>query len=56
MDHHFIFELKRDQIPMLTADLVKQGVEILQIQPRYSLEDFFLSLTTPDKDVDHFAN
>jgi ABC-2 type transport system ATP-binding protein len=56
MDHHFIFELKRDQIPVLTSDLVRQGVEILQIQPRYSLEDYFLSLTTPDKDGDHFAN
>ena len=56
LDHHFIFELKRDQIPALTSDLVKAGVEILQIQPRYSLEDYFLSLTTPNKDVDHFAN
>lgn len=56
LDHHFIFELKRDQIPALTSDLVKEGVEIMQIQPRYSLEDYFLSLTTPDKDVDHFAN
>jgi hypothetical protein len=55
-DHHFIFELKREQIPSLTADLVKEGVEIMQIQPRYSLEDYFLSLTTPDRDVDHFAN
>jgi ABC-2 type transport system ATP-binding protein len=56
LDHQFIFELKRDEIPKLTAELVSQGVEILQIYPRYSLEDYFLSLTTTGLDVDHFAN
>jgi len=56
IDHQFIFELKRDQIPLLVSDLVKQGVGILEIQPRYSLEDYFLSLTTPGRDVDPFEN
>ena len=56
LDDHFIFELKRDEIPVLTAELVSRGVEVLEIQHRYSLEDYFLSITTPNLDVDHFTN
>lgn len=52
----FIFQIQQSEIPKITRDLADQGVEIMQIQPRHSLEDYFLSLTTPNQHVDNFAN
>ncbi len=45
-DDRFIFEMSKSNIPELNNDLVKYGVQVLQIQQRYSLEEYFLSLTT----------
>jgi ABC-2 type transport system ATP-binding protein len=44
-EHQFQLELHKDHIPELTKDLVGMGAAILSIQPRHSLEDYFLSLT-----------
>lgn len=52
----FIFEMNKTEIPQFTADLVKAGVQILLIQSRHSLEDYFLSLTSPNQHVEAFAN
>jgi ABC-2 type transport system ATP-binding protein len=52
----FIFEMNKMDIPHFTTALVKEGVQILLIQPRHSLEDYFLSLTTPNQHVETFAN
>ncbi len=54
--NQFIFQIQQSEIPKITRDLADQGVEIMQIQPRHSLEDYFLSLTTPNQHVDNFAN
>jgi ABC-2 type transport system ATP-binding protein len=52
----FIFEIDKSSISRLNADLVQQGVEVLLMQPRHSLEDYFLSLTTPNQHVEAFAD
>ncbi len=39
-------QMNKNTIPELTNDLIQMGVGILSIQPRHSLEDYFLSLTT----------
>ena len=55
-NQHFLFQLNRQQIPELTNDLVAMGASIIAVQPRHSLEEYFLSLTTPNQHVDAFTN
>ena len=54
--NHFILKMNKQDIPELIADLSEKGVHISGLQPRHSLEDYFLSLTTPNQHVDTFAN
>ena len=49
-------QISRTDIPLLTAELVSLGIGVLSIQPRHSLEDYFLSLTTPGQHVEPIAN
>ncbi len=51
-----IFKMNKKDIPLLAADLVKAGVEIILIQPRHSLEDYFLSLTNANQHVATFTD
>lgn len=51
-----IFEMNKNSIPEFNSELVQNGIQVLQIQQRHSLEDYFLSLTTPQQYVDTFAN
>lgn len=52
----FVFQLNKQQVPQLTADLLAAGARVLAITPRHSLEDYFLSLTSANQHVDHFTN
>jgi len=52
----FIFEMNKMSIPEFNRELVEKGIEVLQIQPRHSLEDYFLSLTTGQPHVETIAN
>jgi ABC-type multidrug transport system ATPase subunit len=52
----FILKMDKALIPVFTKDLVQQGVQVLAIRPRHSLEDYFLSLTTANQHVDAFTN
>jgi ABC-2 type transport system ATP-binding protein len=52
----FVFKMNKQDIPELTAHLAEKGVQILRLQPRHSLEDYFLSLTSPNQHVEAFAN
>jgi ABC-type multidrug transport system ATPase subunit len=49
-------QMNKNGIPELTNDLMQMGVGILSVQPRHSLEDYFLSLTTQQNDVDLTQN
>lgn len=52
----FTLQLHKQQIPALTVDLVQASAEIISIQPRHSLETYFLSLTTANRHVETFTN
>ncbi|SHG22701.1 ABC-2 type transport system ATP-binding protein [Cnuella takakiae] len=43
--------LHSNRIPLLNRDLVGAGVDVLSLQSRHSLEDYFLSLTTSNQHV-----
>ena len=49
-------KMGKDRIPAFTAFLVGEGVQILAIRPRHSLEDYFLSLTSANQHVEAFTN
>ncbi|MBO9632888.1 MAG: ABC transporter ATP-binding protein [Chitinophagaceae bacterium] len=55
-DSLFTFRMSEADVPVLIADLVSMGVAINSLQPRHSLEAYFLSLTTSSQHVDHPAN
>jgi ABC-2 type transport system ATP-binding protein len=50
-----LFQMEQQQVPTLTADLVRMGAAISAVQPRHSLEAYFLALTT-NKHVDSLTN
>lgn len=52
----FILQLDKQLIPALTSDLVHKGAEIIAVQPRHSLEAYFLALTSANRHVDNFTN
>jgi len=51
-----ILKMHGKDIPHLTKFLVEQNVEVLAIQPKHSLEDYFLSLTTANQHVAAYKN
>ncbi|TMI71908.1 MAG: ABC transporter ATP-binding protein [Bacteroidetes bacterium] len=44
-DGHILFEMDKVLIPELNRTLVENGINVLSLKPRHSLEDLFLSLT-----------
>jgi ABC-type multidrug transport system ATPase subunit len=49
-------EMDKSDIPELTTAMVSAGIQLLSVQPRHSLEDYFLSLTTPGQYVEAVTN
>lgn len=49
-------QMDKQQLPVLTAELVAAGAAIVSIQPQHSLENYFLSLTTANRHVNTFTN
>lgn len=39
-------QMNKKDIPMLINEMTEKGIGIISVQPRHSLEDYFLSLTT----------
>ena len=52
----FIFKMDKKDIPAFNNYLVSKEVDVLSIQPRHSLEDYFLSLTSANQHVQAFTN
>jgi ABC-type multidrug transport system ATPase subunit len=52
----FVLKMDKSQVPVFIQDMVQLGVKILAIQPRHSLEDYFLTLTTANQHVDSFTD
>ncbi|MBO9684399.1 MAG: ABC transporter ATP-binding protein [Flavisolibacter sp.] len=51
-----ILKMHRKDISELTKFLVGQNIGVLSIQPKHSLEDYFLSLTTANQHVAAYKN
>lgn len=54
--HTLLLKLNRSSIPQLHVWLVQQGIQVLSIQPRHSLEDLFLQVTSGKQHVEAFSN
>lgn len=51
-----LMKLDRQTIPQLHRDLVNMGIPLLSLQPRHSLEDYFLQVTSGNQHVDTYTN
>ncbi len=51
-----LLKLNRTIIPQLHTWLVQQGVQVVSVQPRHSLEDLFLQVTSGKQHVEAFTN
>lgn len=51
-----VLKLDRKEIPQLHTDLTQMQVQLLSLQPRHSLEDYFLQITSNNQHVDHYTN
>ena len=50
------FRMNKNDIPRLAAWLIEKQVGIISLQPKHSLEDYFLSLTNPENHVEPVSN
>ncbi len=48
--------MNKTEVPQLISDLSTNNTNLLSVQPRHSLEDYFLSLTNNDTHVEPFTN
>ncbi len=51
-----LMKLDRQAIPKLHRDLVNMNIALLSLQPRHSLEDYFLQVTSGNQHVDTYTN
>ena len=49
-----VLKMHRSQVPQLNEELVRQGIQVYTLRAKHSLEDYFLSLTTPNQHVDAY--
>jgi len=55
-DGLIILKLDRKELPSLNKYLVENDIELLSLQPRHSLEDYFLQVTSGKQHVEAFTN
>ncbi len=55
-DHSILINIHRDQIAELHRELVNMDIPVLSLQPRHSLEDYFLQVTSGNQHVDTYSN
>jgi len=51
-----LLKLHKHQIPQLHKDLVGLDIAVLSLQPRHSLEDYFLQITSGNQHVQAYTN
>jgi ABC-type multidrug transport system ATPase subunit len=51
-----VLKMNRLQVPEFNQSLVAMQVPVLSLQPRHSLEDYFLQVTTGKQHVETFSN
>jgi ABC-type multidrug transport system ATPase subunit len=55
-NNSIVIKLDRKEIPSLHTDLANMQVQLLSLQPRHSLEDYFLQVTSGNQHVDTYSN
>ena len=55
-DKSIRLNINKNEIPQLVSQLTERGTGIISVQPRHSLEAYFLSLTNNESHVEPFAN
>jgi ABC-type multidrug transport system ATPase subunit len=55
-NQYLVLKLNSNDIPTLHADLVAMRIQLLSIQPRHSLEDYFLQVTSGNQHVHTYSN
>ena len=51
-----IIKMDRKEIPALHTDLASRQIQLMSLQPRHSLEDYFLQVTSGNQHVDTYSN
>jgi ABC-type multidrug transport system ATPase subunit len=54
--HTILLKMHRNQLPQLHKWLVEHNVELISLQPRHTLEDFFLQVTSGKQYVEAFTD
>jgi ABC-type multidrug transport system ATPase subunit len=49
-------KIHREDIPGFTTWLIEQNIQLISLQPRHSLEDYFLQITSGTQHVAAFTN
>ncbi|QEC68236.1 ABC transporter ATP-binding protein [Panacibacter ginsenosidivorans] len=55
-NHSILLKTSRDQLPHLHKWLVQQNIDVISLQPRHTLEDFFLQVTSGKQYVEAFTD
>lgn len=55
-DHKIVLKMHRNEIPALHISLVNLNIPVLSLQPKHSLEDYFLKVTTGNQHVEAFTD
>jgi ABC-type multidrug transport system ATPase subunit len=55
-EHTILLKMNKDVIPQFHKALVEMQIPVLSLQPRHSLEDYFLQVTTGNQHVEAFTN
>ncbi len=55
-DGQIILQLDKQEIPALNRTLVQMNIDVLLLQPRHNLEDYFLQITAGKQHVGTFTN
>src|SRR4028119_2195753 len=51
-----LLKMDRQQIPAFHRSLAEMQIPVISLQPRHSLEDYFLQVTTGNQHVETFTN
>jgi len=54
--HGMLLRLSKQEVPQLVAWLVQQQIEVMSVEPRFTLEDYFLKITTANQHVESFTH
>jgi ABC-type multidrug transport system ATPase subunit len=55
-NNNIVIKLDRKEIPALHTDIASMQIQLLSLQPRHSLEDYFLQVTSGNQHVDTYTN